>query len=405
MKNLAIAEKIIFNLLAFTLFTVVFMKMIKKNDTSYVYILILEFIGIAINFIELFISIKINAFFETIMYLFSVFIPALVLIIEKEKKIDFPEMYKLLMAKIYKDSGKYDKAKDYLFSLINKYPESYLGHKALAKLYEKEGKNENAIDEYIRVTQINNKDLKINYNIANLLNKANKKEEAIKVLQENLKKNPELYDDSMLLGDILFELEQYKEASSIYMTALRYHPGDYNIYYSMGMTCTMLNDFQRAKEFYDKAAQINSLAYNANLSLGQIALIYGDLDEAEQYFNESIKGEDAESGSYYYLAQVALLKGDKDKAINYMNIAVKLEPKLYEKVQKDNIFMPIRKKIIEPDKENERKNKMKYKEKKCIDHLARTCTLVSSLNNDDIKTMNNVKKKERNIEIQRDDIG
>ena len=167
---MAIAEKIIFNLLAFTLFTVVFMKMIKKNDTSYVYILILEFIGIAINFIELFISIKLNAFFETIMYLFSVFIPALVLIIEKEKKIDFPEMYKLLMAKIYKDSGKYDKAKDYLFSLINKYPESYLGHKALAKLYEKEGKNENAIDEYIRVTQINNKDLKINYNIANLLN-------------------------------------------------------------------------------------------------------------------------------------------------------------------------------------------------------------------------------------------
>ena len=48
---------------------------------------------------------------------------------------------------------------------------------------------------------------------------------------------------------------------------------------------------------------------------------------------------------------------------------------------------------------------MKYKEKKCIDHLARTCILVSSLNNDDIKTMNNVKKKERNIEIQRDDIG
>ena len=73
---MAIAEKIIFNLLAFTLFTVVFMKMIKKNDTSYVYILILEFIGIAINFIELFISIKLNAFFETIMYLFSVFIPA-----------------------------------------------------------------------------------------------------------------------------------------------------------------------------------------------------------------------------------------------------------------------------------------------------------------------------------------
>ena len=404
-KKLAIAVKIIFNLLAFTLFTVVFMKMIKKNDTSYVYILVLEFIGIAISFIELFINENINPFFETIMYLFAVFVPALVLIIEKEKKIDFPEMFRLLMANIYTDSGRYDKAKDYLFSLINKYPESYLGHKALARLYEKEGKNENAIDEYIRVTQINNKDLKINFNIANLLNKANKKEEAIKVLQDNLKRNPVLYDDAMLLGDILFESEQYKEASSVYMAALRFHPGDYNIYYSMGMTCTMLNDFQRAKEFYGKAAQINSLAYSANLSLGQIALIYGDLDEAKQYFNESVKGEDTESGSYYYLAQVALLKGEKEKAVNYINIAVKLEPSLYEEIQNDTVFMPILKDIIKPNKEtreNARENKMRYKERKCVKHLAKTCMLVSGLNNDDVKAMKNSKKKGKTVDVQRE---
>ena len=55
-----IIEKIIFNLAAFTLFTIVFMKMIKKNDTSYVYILALEFIGIVINFIELIFNLKLN---------------------------------------------------------------------------------------------------------------------------------------------------------------------------------------------------------------------------------------------------------------------------------------------------------------------------------------------------------
>ena len=44
-------EKIIFNLLAFTIFIIVFGRFIKKNDTSYVYILVLEFIGIVINFI------------------------------------------------------------------------------------------------------------------------------------------------------------------------------------------------------------------------------------------------------------------------------------------------------------------------------------------------------------------
>lgn len=51
-------EKIIFNVLALALFTITFLKLIRKNDTSYIYVLALEFVGLAINFIELFFSIK-----------------------------------------------------------------------------------------------------------------------------------------------------------------------------------------------------------------------------------------------------------------------------------------------------------------------------------------------------------
>ena len=39
-------EKIIFNVLAFTLFILIFFKLIRKNDTSYVYLLAIQFIGI-----------------------------------------------------------------------------------------------------------------------------------------------------------------------------------------------------------------------------------------------------------------------------------------------------------------------------------------------------------------------
>lgn len=399
-----VVEKIIFNLLAFTLFTIVFMKMIKKNDTSYVYVLGIQFVGIAINFIELFINARFNLFFRVIMYILAVIIPGLLLIIEYKRKVDFPEMYRIAMAKIYMNLGKNDQAKDYLFSLINKYPESYLGHKLLAELYEKEGKNENAIDEYIRVTEINNKDFHMNYNIAKLLKKEQRNDEAIKILQDMLKKKPELYDEANLLADILFSQEQYKEAISVYMSSLRYHPGNYDIYYNLGMTYTMVNDFARAKEFYDKAAEINSLAYNAKLNLGQIALIYGDLNEAEQYFGESLKGENVESGSYYYLSQIALLRGDKEKATNYMNVAIGLDPKLYNKAQKENVFTPIKQEIIEPTEEarqSAKKNELPPKDKRCINHLSKTCTLVSSLNNDDIKMMANVKKREKQKKQER----
>ena len=391
-------EKVIFNLLAVTLFISIFIKMIKKNDTTYVYILGIEFVGLLINFICIFFNIDINAFFKTIMYIFSVVIPGVVLLIEYKSKIDFPEMFRLAVAKKYMNVGDIDKSKEYVFAIINKYPQSYLGHKMLANIYEKEGKNSNAIDEYIRVTEINNKDLNMNYNIANLLNKEGKNDEAVQVLQDILKKQPEMYNATELLGEILFSQERYKEAITVYMSALKYNPANYDLYYNLGMTCTMLNDFQRAKEFYDKAAQINSLMYNTKLTLGQIAIICGELDEAEKYFNESIKGEDVEAGSYYYLSQIALLKGDKEKAINYMNIAVSLDPKIYNKVQKETVFLPIKKEIKKPIEENKRGrkgNELSEKERKVMNHLDKTCNLVGSLNNNDVKMMTNMRKREK----------
>ena len=391
------AEKIIFNLLAFAIFIIVFGRFIKKNDTSYVYILGLEFLGIVINFIELLSNIHLNLFFRILIYILAVIIPGVILLIEYKRKIDFPEMLYIMLAKIALNAGNTDKAKDYLFKLINKYPESYMGHKTLAEVYEKEEKYSVAADEYIRASELNNKDLKLNYNIARLLNKDERPEEAIEVLQDILKKKPEYYEATNLLGEILYSNERYKEAINVYMNALRYNPGNYDLYYNLGMVYTMVNDFQRAKEFYEKAAEINSLLYNAKLSLGQIALIAGDLDEAENFFKESLKGEDVEAGSYYYLSQVAILKGDKEKATNYMNIAVELEPNIYKKAQKETVFTPIKNEIKKPEKEEnseKKRTKLLAKERKALNHLSKTCSLISSLNNDDLTMMKNVREKE-----------
>ena len=390
-------EKIIFNLLAFAIFIIVFGRFIKKNDTSYVYILALEFIGIVINFIELLSNVTFNIFLKIIMYILAIVIPGIMLLIEYKTKTDFPEMLNIILAKIALHSGNTEKAKDYLFKLINKYPESYVGHKTLAEVYEKEEKDSLAVDEYIRATEIKNKDIKLNYNIARLLNKTQRSEEAITVLQDILKKNPEYYEATNLLGEVLCENERYKEAINVYMNALRYNPGNYDLYYNLGIVFTMTNDFQRAKEFYAKAAEINSLLYNAKLSIGQIALIAGDLDEAEQYFKESLNGEDVEAGSYYYLSQVAMLKGDKEKATNYMNIAVELDPKIYKKAQKETVFTPIKNEIKKPEKEQaeeKKQTKLLLKERKALNHLSKTCSLISELNNDDLTMMKNLKQKE-----------
>ena len=390
-------EKIIFNVLALALFTITFLKLIKKNDTSYIYVLAIEFIGLTINFIELFFAVRLNIFFKILIYVFSIIIPGIIIWIEKYKKIDFPELFTVTLAKVLTKFGKQEQAKTIISNFLNKNPNSYIAHKWLAEYYEEKENYESAISEYMRVTDIKRNDFVSTYKLCSVLNKNKQNQEAIKLLEEILKQKPEYENASNLLGEIFFEEELYKEAVSVYMSALRYNPGSYDLYYSLGMAYTMINDFQRAKEFYEKAAQINSLAYNAKLNLGQIALIYGDLEEAEKYFMQSCKQEDLESGSYYYLAQIALLKGDNDKATNYMNVAIQLDPKIYKQVQKDPLFNPIKERLNKPEEDVSKKIKgiLTKKEKNVNRHLMKTCILVKNLSKEDIQRVKNETQLEK----------
>ena len=396
-------EKMLFNLLAFTLFILMFFKLVRKNDTSYVYLLALQFIGIAINFIELIIGKSFGLFTKLIMYLLSVFLPIFFIWLEHTKKIDFAEVFYTIIEKVSLLMGKEEIAKKYLLQLTEKYPNSCEGHKMLAELYEKTEKYELALEEYEKVYDLNHNYKNIYLKIGKLYGNVGREDEAIKIFSDILKKKPDYYEASIILADILNKKQEYKEAAQVYMNALKYKPADYDLYYNLAMTYTMINDFAKAKECYEKAAQINSLLYHAKYSLGQLNLLYGDLDEAEKYFMECIDAEEVEAGAYYYLARIAMIKGQTDKAKNYANIAIEENPTIYEKMADENIFMPIIDEVNKPriNVEDKKKNKKKLLSKKeiLIDmHLDNTCKLVGKLNNNDIEMIENVKKtKEEKI--------
>ena len=54
-----------------------------------------------------------------------------------------------------------------------------------------------------------------------------------------------------------------------------------------------------------------------------------------------------------------------------MNIAVELDSKIYNKMQKETVFTPIKNEVRKPNKENEniRKSKLRLKERKALNHL------------------------------------
>ena len=80
-----------------------------------------------------------------------------------------------------------------------------------------------------------------------------------------------------------------------------------------------------------------------------------------------------------------------------MNIAIELDPKIYDKAQKEKVFIPIKNEMRKPDskqREQKKKNRMLLKERRALNHLSKTCSLISNLNNDDLTMMRNLKEKE-----------
>lgn len=403
-------EKILFNLIAFSLFINIFLfKLVKKNDTTYLCVIIAEAIGIAINFISILFNIWDGIFIKVIMYLLAIVIPIAILILEKNG-INISESINILISKIYFGLGNTKKAKEQLINLTTTYQNSYLGHKMLAEVYEKEGGIRKAVDEYIKVIEIKADAYNIEYKLATLLVDLERKDEAIKVLNNVLSKKPEYLEATNLLGEVLCEKQEYKEAVNVYLSALKHNPNNYELYYNLGLVYTMLNDFQNAKAYYDKAAEINHELYNGYYCLGKISLLYRDIELAEEYFAKALMGE-LEADAYYELAKIYMIKDEKEKAIIFINKAIELDGKYVSIVKDEPIFLIIRQYINLPInvlEETKREVKLDSKETVAIEHLEEIYELTKSLSVNEIRRSFEAKKIQENQkgidtqDIQRD---
>ena len=334
-------ENIIFSLLAFSLFIIVFFKIIKKDDTNYIILLILQGIGIAIIFFEIRLGIKANLFFRVLRYILSIILPILVIFLEF-KDINFSEILSVGIANFLVLIGDTKGAKAILSKMVEKYPDSYYGHKLLAVIYEKEGGMRKAIDEYVTAIDIKKNDYNSYYKISELLRDLGKKDEAIEMLEKLVRNKPDMYEASCLLGDMLCEQERFKEAASVYESALKFRPADYELYYNLGIVYTRLNDFQMAKDMYERAASINHKLWGAKYNLGQLALIEKEYNLAEQYFKESLYDKSLEAMSYYQLARIYAGRGEKDRALEFLNKSIELDHRLLKKASKEKAFQNIR---------------------------------------------------------------
>lgn len=375
--------KIFFYTISIVLFVIMFIKLMRKNDTIYLSSLMAQAIGILINFIGLIFTLELNWFFVFLTYLMSVIVPIFILVCEYHN-IDITEKIYMLLAHINLFKKDTKTAKKMLIALIEKNDNSKSAHKMLAEIYEKEGGLRKAIDEYVKVVDLDANAYDSYYKIAVLLKELGNKEDSLEMLSKLVNKKPDYLEASIALSDMLCSEERYKEALSIMNEAMKHNPNNFDIYYNLGMIYTMLNDFSSAKTCYEKAAIINTLEFNTSYNIAMIELILGELEEAEIYFTKCIEDEELSPLAYYQLAKIYMIKGDKDTAVKALNIAIELDNNLYKKAMEDSIFIPIKGYVDYPNIDEEdiepKKTKATEKEKKVRKHLDTTYNLVGKLN-------------------------
>lgn len=370
-----------------TLFVLSFIKLVKNNSFEYTSILIIQFVGICIDFIAILIGKNPSILIYTIIYFLAVFIPIAVSILES-KKIFLHEFSFFFNRK--------NIDKETLLKIIDKHPNSYMAHKKLAEYYRENKENEKAENEYIRIISLKPEEYENYYLLADIYMENNKRSEAVWTLQEALKIKPDYSKASIKLGNILYENENFKEAILILNEAIKYNPKEYDLYYCLGMNYTRINDFNNAKECYKKAATINSLQDISNLNVGQIYLIFEEYDNAEEYFYKTINSEDDEivANSYFYLAKIRLIQRNEEQAIQYANLALEFNPEIIKKMQRDEIFISILGKLRTKTYRDINTN-LTDKDKKTIEHLGKTFSIVETLTNNFYR---NDKNKEKEIE-------
>lgn len=372
-------EKIVFSLISFLLFAYIFLfKMMKKNDTTYLAILVCQAIGILLNLIRILFDTLNGAISVIIMYVFSIIIPAVVFLLES-KNINCSEWIQISLARIYSLLNNEKKAKDVLINVVSKYDKSYKAHKMLAEIYEKEGGMRKAIDEYVKALDLIPSDYIAYFKISVLLKELGKKEESIQMLKTLVNKRPEMKEANKMLADLLLDEKKYKQAITIYVQAIKYDSNNAELYYNLGNAYSRMNEFSLAKECYKKTTQIDSTNYNAFYRLGQISLLYRDIESAEKYFLESIYGE-TEIKSYYQLAKIYMIKNNKTKAATNINSAIQMDSTYYKTATDEPIFLPIKQLIIKPQEEIKPEIKESEKEKEISDYLDDTYNLTKYLN-------------------------
>ncbi len=261
---------------------------------------------------------------------------------------------------VYRDSGRYDKAIEYLEkgrSLdIYDVPTTI----ALANVYDSLGNREKAEGLYLESIKLSPKHWRAHFGYGYFLTRNGRHDEAFKLYEKVLSLTP---DNAFALNNIaigFYYQNDFKNAAKVFARASQVEPNS-SVYANTGTMFYASSEFKKAIYFYKKALALEpenyqwmvcladaykfvrggkaeadrlfkkamisakeEISVNENIGkayqyLARSYAYFGELEKAEKIMQKADKLDPVSAEAYYTHLRIAVLKGDKNKIETYVN--------------------------------------------------------------------------------------
>ena len=196
-------------------------------------------------------------------------------------------------------------------------------HVLMARIYENQGRLDKAIEEFAILRTLEPKSMDILRYSARLYQLAKKTDLAIKLLQKATAMEPENDEIFHSLALAYMSKNENKKAVESMKKALSLNPKKDTYYFELGALMEKSGDFKGAIANMRQAIEINPLHSNAHNFLGYIYALEGrDLDRALEHLTKALTIQPRNGYFLDSLGWIYFKKGDSEKALTQIQKAL-----------------------------------------------------------------------------------
>lgn len=222
------------------------------------------------------------------------------------------------------------------------FPRAYQG---MGKAYEQLGNYKEAKKNYLKVMDLEPDNVQVLYHIGALYQDEGDFEKAGFYFREGIERNKKFVKNYLGLAKVFEARDNPKKALEIYRKALEYNPTQNFLYLLMGDFCLKYNLDAEAEGIFGEAIALNENHTHLYNKMGIALRRQEKFDQAIENFLKAMKIKPDDANLHYNLAKAYYVKGEEQPAIEELNRAVDLDPTLRLKLEKDQYFSKLIKKI------------------------------------------------------------